>query len=192
MDIQNNNVMELCVMKKILLPILFLIFANFLFAQEAKQKLNYTDGYEDLVWGTTIEKASDKYPSLQKEYSAECMSGEECYSVYTGTVERIFRFYNNKLYWVRVVYDGISQTQFDALCDKLIEKYGSLFFDMDSDDKIKFGYQWMLFTDMNVQLTVNNKINAFGAKLGEWCGVIYSCPSITKEMQKAESENIEL
>lgn len=45
---------------------------------------------------------------------------------------------------------------------------------------------------MNVQLTVNNKINAFGAKHGEWCGVTYSYPSIAKEMQKAESENIEL
>ena len=120
------------------------------------------------------------------------MSGEECYSAYSGSVRRIFRFYNNKLYWVRVIYDDITQTQFDALSDKLISKYGSLYFDIDKDENTKFGYEWLLFTDLVVTLSVNNKINGFGAKLGEWVGVTYYSKSIMKEMQTVESENIEL
>ena len=83
-------------------------------------------------------------------------------------------------------------TIFDALTDKLISKYGSFYFDIDKDDKIKFGYQWLLFTDLVVTLSVNNKINVYGAKMGEWVFVEYYSRAIMKEMQTAESENIEL
>ena len=50
----------------------------------------------------------------------------------------------------------------------------------------------MLFTDLVVTLSVNNKINVYGAKMGEWVFVEYYSRAIMKEMQTAESENIEL
>lgn len=178
-------------MKKISICLLICLFPIFLFAQESTTK-KYIDGYEDLEWGTSIDKVRTKYPTLTREWSADCQSGEECYTSESGSVTRIFRFYNNRLYWVRVIYDDLNQTQFDALTDKLISKYGSLYFDIDTDDKIKFGYQWLLFTDLVVTLSVNNKINVFGAKMGEWVFVEYYSLAIMKEMQTAESENIEL
>lgn len=178
-------------MKKFLICCLFLFIPFFLLAQEVSNK-KYIDGYEDLAWGTSIDKVRTKYPNLSKEYSAECISGEECYSASSGSVNRIFRFYNNKLYWVRVIYNDLTQTQFDALGDKLKEKYGQLFYEMDPDDTLKFGYEWYLFSDLVVNLTVNKKINGYGVKLGEWVGVTYYSISILEEMQKAESDNIEL
>ena len=179
------------IMKKIFICLLLCLMPFFIFAQESSER-KYIDGYEDLEWGTTIEKVRSKYSTLSKEWDADCISGEECYSATSGSVQRIFRFYNNKLYWVRVVYDNITQSQFDALTDKLISKYGSLYFDIDTDEETKFGYEWLLFTDLVVTLSVNNKINGFGAKLGEWVGVTYYSKSIMKEMQAVEFENIEL
>ena len=165
-------------MKKFFTCIFLIIFAITLYSQETKER-KYIDGYEDLEWGVSIDKVKSKYPDITKSWDADCMPNEECYSADTGKVSRVFRFYNNKLYWVRVIYEDFGQTQFDALSDKLIKKYGSLYYSIDSDDKVKFGYQWLLFTDLVVTLSVNNKINGFGAKLGEWVFVTYYSRSIT-------------
>lgn len=179
-------------MKKFLSIFFVFFFYTTIFAEGNLLSEKYIDGYEDLKWGTSVAEVKTKYPYLIKETTADCQSGEECYSSQSGSVTRFFRFYNDALYWVRVVYENLTQTQFDALGDKLISKYGTLFFDIDEDDRIKFGYEWLLFTDLDVILSVNNSFNAFGRKIGEWVGVTYSSPSIIKEMQASESEKIEL
>ncbi|WP_027728878.1 hypothetical protein [Treponema sp. C6A8] len=178
-------------MKKFFICIFILILPIILYSQETKAK-NYIDGYEELEWGSSVEKVKSKFPDLIKLWDADCMTNEECYTAESGKVSRVFRFYKNKLYWVRVIYEDFTQTQYDALWNKLIEKYGSLYYPIDSDEKIKFGYQWLLFTDLIVTVSVNNQINGFRAKLGEWVFVTYNSRSITKEMQTAASDDIEL
>lgn len=178
-------------MRKFFVGIFILLCSLALYAQSNGSK-KFIDGYEDLQWGSSVEKVKNKYSNLSREWDAACQSGEECWTAVSDSVTRVFRFYNKKLYFVRVIYDDMTQQQFNALSEKLIDKYGKVYFEMEKDEKVKFGYQWLASSDLFVTLSVNNKINGFGAKMGEWIFVEYYSRSILNEMQSAEAENIEL
>ena len=178
-------------MKKNLFCLILCLCELAVFSQSNGTK-KFIDGYEDLAWGSSVEKVKNKYPNLSHEVDAGCQTGEECWMAESASVTRVFRFYNKKLFWVKVIYDDMTQTQFNALAEKLMSKYGKLYFDIDKSDTVKFGYQWLASSDLLVTLSVNNKINGFGANIGEWVFVEYYSRLIGKEMQTAERENIEL
>lgn len=177
--------------KQILFGLLLLFLSSVAFSQSSDK--NYIDGYEDLPWGLSVSSVQEKYPQIHESNMAETQKGESLYLMKSGTVTRAFRFYDDKLYWVRVIYDDMSQTQFNALTEKLIAKYGSLFLPVDSTESIEFGYEWLfLLSDMNLSLTVNSDRNGFGAKIGQYVVVTYSSSSIETEMKKAAIDDIEL
>jgi len=180
-------------MKKFIIIIGFLFcFCSLSVFAQTNVSNKFIDGYEDLAWGTSFEKVKNKYPNISRSWDVACQTGEECWKAESNSIARFFRFYNKKLYWVKVIYEDMTQQQFNALTEKLVEKYGTIFFDLEKEDNIKFGYQWLASSDLTVTVSVVNKTNGFGVKLGEWVFVEYCSLLFLKQMQKAEAENIEL
>lgn len=97
-------------------------------------------GYRDLSWRMSIEQVKRQYPNIKIDADANVEDNEVFYEDLSGENTRYFRFYKNKLYWVRVVYADLSQVEFDDLVELLRKKYGK-FRDRDYDDG-EFAYIW--------------------------------------------------
>lgn len=184
-------------MKRYCILFIFLLFASFSsFAQDS----TLIDGYNDLPWGATVEEVRKKYPNLRVNPSAKVEKDEMFYESVSSSIERYFRFYKGKLYWVRCFYDSdtLSQAQFDKLESTLFEKYtfmGVKELDKEDDDDLDFGYEWYLcpsYPDSNVTLEVKRSTNAFGKKQGQYVLVTYSSYSISKEMYSAGADDLEM
>ena len=107
-------------MKKTFFLIILLFAVSSSFAQE-----DLFEGYADFKWGATVSEVKAKFPSMSDETTAEDRKAEESLYVYeAGNFTRVFRFYKDKLYWGRTIYDEPEDATVSAIVRKLSSSYG--------------------------------------------------------------------
>lgn len=168
---------------KLVIFLLIFILANSVIAE-----VPLGQGYGNLTWGTNLEQVRKEYPSLHFEKK----EGGTVYYIdkaNNGIVRR-FGFYKNELYVVAVLYLEIGQTQYDALQNRLIEKYGKDYLVLQNYDFIKFGVSWEM--EYGVGLWIFTQAELDGKQLGETVAVTYMDYPRYQKMIQSTSKDIEL
>jgi len=118
-------------MKRLYFFILCLCFSNFLFGQQSP-----IIGYDKLEFGATIEAFQRLYPTAKEISSNQNSIGVRMFqqrNVGSGITARDFKFFNNKFYYVTVIYDEMNNNNtINALLDRIVEIYGK--FDNKEED----------------------------------------------------------
>lgn len=105
-----------------ILNILFLFIVTTTLALAQNQIF---EGYAGLSWGSTIEEAMNKYEDLSEmTHLIDAFGTERVFAQNNITTARMFRFYDDQLYWGRTIYINPTSTTRDAIALKLVEDYG--------------------------------------------------------------------
>ena len=87
------------------------------------------EGYDGLPWGTTVEAFKEKYHSaIDITDEKDKLTKENVFMRNDEAVVRIYRFYNNSLYWGRTQYNDVDKATANAVLSKLRKKYNFLAF----------------------------------------------------------------
>lgn len=84
------------------------------------------EGYDNLPWGTSVEIFKQKNPTATEEtQSSDDSENQRLFYKETDSITRVYRFYDNKLYWGRTVYVDPDETTQAAILSKVIDTYGN-------------------------------------------------------------------
>ena len=161
-------------MKKTISLIIILLAFSSLFAQE-----DLFEGYADFKWGATVAEVKAKFPSMTEETTADDRKAEESLYVYEAeNFTRVFRFYKDKLYWGRTIYDEPEDATVTAIIRKLSSSYGR--YD-DTDDYTQDEYEgktysWKKTLTFWVELDLRDYYNSYGRISGSTILITYYNP----------------
>ena len=136
--------------KKLFFITLFFLSISFLFAQTP------FEGFDGFPWNTNVSEFLKKYPSAKETTDTdEIERNERTFQRSTNSVIRVYRFFDNKLYWGRTVYEDPELETEKAIVEKLIEIYGK--FD-DSNEWTENNKEYFSLWS-NISSTILNRSN---------------------------------
>lgn len=78
--------------------------------------------FDSFSWNTTVSEFLKKYPSANETTDTD--EKERTFQRSTDSVIKVYRFFNDKLYWGRTVYEDPELETEEAIIEKIIEIYG--------------------------------------------------------------------
>lgn len=78
--------------------------------------------FDSFSWNTTVSEFLKKYPSAKETTDTD--EKERTFQRSTDSVIKVYRFFNDKLYWGRTVYEDPELETEEAIIEKIIEIYG--------------------------------------------------------------------
>jgi hypothetical protein len=157
-------------------------------------------GYDKLVWGSTIQEFTRAYPTAREISSDNSSVGVrefEQKDVGNGIVERIFYFYNNRLYRVWVYYGEQDSSSFEALLRKVVSIYGKFDDQDESSNSDRNGSIKMIdfvrYYNNNLTVVVRGAdiFNQYNYLVGSMLSCDYSNPITENEIRRALSKSKE-
>jgi len=152
-------------------------------------------GYDKVAWGSSIQTVTQTYTGLREVNSEFASVGVREYSqknVGGGISERIFYFYQNKLYKVLVRYDNVDADMLKALLEKISSIYGR--FDKSKEDpQSGLGgvsmkkYSVYRFYNRNLDIYINavDLYNLYNVYINTVVGIVYTDPTIQNQIDEA-------
>lgn len=147
-------------MKKTFFLIILLFVVSSIFAQE-----DLFEGYADFKWGATVLEVKAKFPSMSDETTAEDKKAEKSVYVYeAGNFTRVFRFYKDKLYWGRTIYEEPEDATASAIVRKMLSSYGHCDVTDEYTQDMYEGttYNWTKTATFWVELDLRDYYNSYG------------------------------
>lgn len=182
-------------MKKIIGLIFILCLSTEICFSETRK----LEGYDGLTWGTTLEEFKKLNPDAFEQSSEEDnIRNERLFFKEGKTVTRIYRFFDNKLYWGRTAYTNPSEATFMAIFENLREEYGS-FYDFNKGSEKDYDYSvlsWYVSSNLTVMLETRDFYNTYGRIIGSYAFITYQNYKTRIEIENYEKEqrkkNLEL
>lgn len=182
-------------MKQLLVIIVVLILlSNVLIAQS-----NHFEGYDGLAWGSSVQDLKKKYPEVVETTDKEDRKYNQRYFVITsGNYDRVFFFFDDKLYTGRTVYENVDETFTFALMEKVVEEYGK-FTDYGESEKSDSDYYWFeisITKNFSVMIEAYEYVDNLGRITSNMVFITYSDDVVWNKVREYEIEqkkkNIEL
>lgn len=183
-------------MKKAVIYLAFVVFS--ICTSYAQQSV--MEGYDGLVWGTTIKDFLDRNPTAYEETDDEDKSrNEKLFWKDTSTMTRVYRFFDGKLYWGRTAYSNPDDATVSAIMDKLLETYGK--FDgknegSDNDNREYIVFWINISRTFSVTLEYYENYNSYGRIESIYLFITYENEEIRKLVDQYDinqkKKNIEL
>ena len=158
-----------------------------------------SEGFDGFSWNTTISEFLNKYPSSKETTGKnEEERNERTFQRSTDSVIRVYRFFDNKLYWGRTVYEDPNYETEEAVLEKLIETYGQ-FYDSNKwteNNKEYFSIWKDISPTLSIELTEIKYFNSYGRSTGKHLFITYENEQIGKNADEyyknQKKKNIEL
>ncbi len=178
---------------KLFLITLFFLSVSLLFAQTT------FEGFDGFPWNTNVSEFLKKYPSAKETTGTNQIErNERTFQRNTDSVIRVYRFFDNKLYWGRTVYEDPALETEKAIVEKLIEIYGK--FD-DSNEWTENNEEYFalwhdISSTFSIEVTEIKYFNTYGRSTGKDVFITYENTKIRKEaddyFKENKKKNIEL
>ena len=179
--------------KKLFFITLFFLSISFLFAQTP------FEGFDGFPWNTNVSEFLKKYPSAKETTDTdEIERNERTFQRSTNSVIRVYKFFDNKLYWGRTVYEDPELETEKAIFEKLIEIYGK--FDDSNEwtenNKEYFSLWSNISSTFSIEVTEIKYFNTYGRATGINMFITYENTKIREEadeyFKEKKKKNIEL
>lgn len=157
------------------------------------------EGYDGFKWDTTVTEFQKKYPSASEITDSEDKArNERAFKRETDTITRVYRFYNNKLYWGRTIYEDPDYDTEEAIMEKIVDTYGR--FDKSNEwteDGNEYFSLWSVLTPtFSIEVTEVKYYNSYGRITGLNLFITYENEETNDEMwqysKQQKKKNIEL
>lgn len=132
-------------------------------------------------------RVSKKYPSSSEiTDSDDKLRNERTFMRETETVIRVYRFYNNKLYWGRTIYEAPDYDTVEAVLEKLVDKYGRFDDSKEwSEDGNEYFSLWSVITPtFLIEFTEVKYYNSYGRITSLDLFITYENEQTSKEMSE--------
>ena len=178
---------------------LFILISLFILLCTLNAQSKNSEGFDGFSWNTTVSEFLKKYPSVKETTASEDFDrNERVFQRDANTVIRVYRFFDDKLYWGRTVYKDPDYDTELAIVEKLVETYGE--FD-DSDEWTENGndyYSLVKFVSptLSIEATEVYYYNSYGRIIKLNVFITYENTKTRREVdnysKNKKKKNIEL
>lgn len=150
------------------------------------------EGYDNLPWGTSVDVFITTNPEAYEDTSADDkLRNERIFIKDSSTGARVYRFFKNKLYWGRTVFNNPTNSTAAAILEKFIETYGK-FDDMNSGTDTKnrkYLTAWVNVSDsLNAVFESYENLNLYGQVTSTNIYITTEDTKVRKEVDLYEKE----
>ena len=160
---------------------------------------NNFEGFDGFPWNTTVSEFLKKFPEAKDSTDSDDKErNERVFQRSSSTVIRVYRFYGDKLYWGRTVYQDPDLETEKAILEKIVDTYGK--FD-DSNTWTEDGNEYLsvwktISPTFDIEFTEVKYYNSYGRVTGLNVFITYENAKTRKEADEyyknSKKKNIEL